>query len=129
MLHNTTWLKKTWHESKVSTSVHQSSICEEFLRGCPEAIWILVLEMPHPIGTLSRVRITHVAWSSHQELNFLIILLNDYLSHVQDQVNSLLLCDPTYEREEWHRIIEITIVEVLDLQEPLCCDMIRRHCI
>lgn len=52
MLHNTTRLKKTRHKAKVSATVDQSSVSEEFFRSCPKAVRVPLLQVPHAVGTL-----------------------------------------------------------------------------
>ena len=52
MLHNTTRLEETWHKTKVSASIDQCSVGEELLGTRPERAGVLLLEIPHFMGTI-----------------------------------------------------------------------------
>lgn len=100
VLYNTSWLENRRHKTKVTTSVDNSTISEEFIWGCPEAMWILVPQMPHLSSTVGGIRFSHISWTSHKELDFVVELLNDMLSNLKDQVDTLLGSDSTNEGEK-----------------------------
>ena len=82
MLNNTTRFKQARHQTKVGSSIDKSTICEEFFRSCPEAVGVALLEVPHSVGALGRVRVIHVAGAAHQELDFVLVVRNDVFSYV-----------------------------------------------
>mmetsp|Transcript_18089 Transcript_18089/g.24217 ORF Transcript_18089/g.24217 Transcript_18089/m.24217 type:complete len:361 (-) Transcript_18089:2828-3910(-) len=116
MLHDTTRLEQTRHEPEVSAAIHQSAIGEEFFGGGPEAIRVALLQAPHSVRALGRIRVVHIAWATDQELHFVVIVRNDVLGDIQDQMDTLLLGDAPNEGEKGNRVVKIAIVEVLHLE-------------
>jgi hypothetical protein len=84
MLDNTTWFENRWHKSKIGSSIDKISISEEVIWCGPEAIWIFVSQTPHLMSASSRVRLSHIGWSSNQELNFEFKFVNDMLGNVKN---------------------------------------------
>jgi hypothetical protein len=115
VLDNASWLESGWHQTKVGTSIDQGSICEELLWCSPETVWELVLEMPHLMSTTCRIRLSHICWSSDNDLNLSTASFNDALCSVQNQMNSLLRGNSSDKCKEWYRVIKILVVEVFHL--------------
>jgi hypothetical protein len=91
VLHDTTRLKHTWHEAKISTTVHYWAVIEEFIRFTPEAIRVVHFQSKHSVCTIGRVRLSSIRWASNQKLDSIVILLNDLLCNIKDHVNTFLL--------------------------------------
>ena len=53
MLYNTAGFECARHESKISSSIDKSTVCEELFWTSPEALRVSQLEIPHALGTLS----------------------------------------------------------------------------
>lgn len=102
MLYNTSWFEKRWHETEVSTSVNKRTIIEELIRCCPEAIWICIPQLPHSVCAACSILLLHVGWTTDKELNLELETVNQMLSGVKNQVNTLLSRDTTNECEEWN---------------------------
>lgn len=100
VLDNAARLEKTRHQAKVSATIDDSTICKEFFGCGPETVWIALFKAPHAIGTLSRIGIVHVAGTTYEELDLVIIKRNDLLCNIKDEVYSLLLRDATDEGKE-----------------------------
>ena len=64
MLHDTTWLEQTRHQTEIGASVHKSAIGEEFFGSRPEAVRVSLFQAPHAVGTLGRVGVIHIARST-----------------------------------------------------------------
>lgn len=124
VLDNTTWLESGWHQTEVRASVDKCTISEEFLWRSPEACWVLAPQIPHLVGTSSRVWVLHVGWSADDELDFTIELFDDSLSDVYNEVNTLLSSNSTNEAEKWSLIIKLVQAEVLLLKHPLSSNVI-----
>lgn len=84
MLHNSSGLKSRRHQSEVRASVDQRSIGEEFVRCSPEAVRVLVLEVPHLACTSTGVGILHVGWASNQEHDFEVGLHNEVFGDINN---------------------------------------------
>jgi len=82
VLHDTTRLEQTWHEAEVRATVDQSTISEELLGPGPEAVRVLLLQVPHAMGALGRVTIIHVAGPADQELDLVVVVRDDVLCNV-----------------------------------------------
>lgn len=52
VLDNASRLKGTRHQAEITSSVDQGAIREKLLGRRPEAVWILLLEVPHLMRTL-----------------------------------------------------------------------------
>ena len=84
MLHNTSRLESRWHETKVSSSVYEWTISEKFIWSSPEAVREFVLEVPHAMSATSCILISMLSWTSYEDLNLLIKLVNKLLSCFED---------------------------------------------
>jgi len=82
MLYDTTWLKNRRHQTKISTSIYKSAICKELLWSRPEAMWVLVSELPHSVSATCRVGLSHVGGSTDQELYFVVKFLDNVFSYI-----------------------------------------------
>ena len=77
------------------------------------------------MSALSGVGVIHVTRTTDKELDLLLVVGNDVLGHVQNQVNAFLLSDTTNKGEQRHGIIQLSVVEVLHLEEFLRSDVVR----
>jgi len=58
-------------------------------------------------------------------LNLVLEFLDDVLSNVEDQMNTLLGSDSSYESKEWDAVIQITEVEIFLLKILLGSFVVR----
>lgn len=124
MLHYTAGLKDARHQTEIGASVDQAAISEELVGICPETIRVLILQVPHLVGALGGIRFTHVGCATHQNIDLIAALVDDLLSCIQYEVDSLLSCDSANESKQGYRIVEVKIPEILFLDEFLGSCMI-----
>lgn len=72
--------------------------------------------MPHSVRAVGGVWLTHVGWATYDELDLIVESLDDVLSNIQDQVDSLLARNTADEGEKWDAVIKFPEVEVLLLE-------------
>jgi len=116
MLHNTSWFEKWWHEAKISTSVNKRSIIKEFIWSSPEGVWVSISELPHPIGTSGCIWLFHTGWTAYKELYLVLKHVNQVFSNIQNQMNTFLTCNSSYEGENWNWVIKFAEMEIFLLQ-------------
>ena len=100
VLDDTARLEQARHQAEVSATIDESTVCEEFFRRGPEALRVLLLQVPHAVCTLSRVRIVHVARATDEELHLLVIQRDDMLGNIKNEMDALLRRDTTHEGEK-----------------------------
>jgi len=105
MLHNTTWFESGWHETKVGTSVDEGSIGKELVWSGPETVRIPFFKISHFIRAFCSVWLFWISWSSDEELNPVFETQNNFLSNVEDQMDSFLFGNSSYESKKWDAII------------------------
>lgn len=129
MLHDATRLELAGHESKVSTAIDKCAVRKEKKGICPEAVGVLFTETEHSFGTFPGVWVVFVSWATHEELNLVVILFNDFFRNIKNQMNTLLVSHPANESKDGYIVIETGVVEVLLLENPLGFKMIGSNCI
>ena len=79
-------------------------------------MWKFVPQVPHSVCTSSSIWFSHISWTTNNQLDFVFEPLNNMLSNIEDEVNTLLRCNPTYESKEGNGIINILEMEILLLK-------------
>jgi hypothetical protein len=76
---------------------------------------ILAFQVPHLVGTSSRVRLSHVRRTSDQDLDLLACSLNEALGAVKDEMDTFLSGHSSNKGEERDGVIQLLEVEVFHL--------------
>lgn len=77
--------------------------------------------------TVGGVWLTHVGWAADDELDLVVESLDDVLSNIKDQMDSLLSRNTADEGEKRNAIIKVSEVEVLLLEFLFRGLMVRGH--
>lgn len=119
MLHDTTRFEGRWHETEITTHIHERSIHEEGFGVGPEVVWVDAPQTLQFVRALRRILLTHVGWSSHQDVNLSLHALDEFLGNVDDEVHSLLFRDATHKPKHGNVVHQLGALEVLLLEELL----------
>lgn len=125
MLDDTAWLEDAGHETEIGTTVDQGAIREELVGVGPEAVGMLVLELPHLVSALSGVFFLHVDHTTDQDVNLVVRSHYKLFSSIKNEMHTLLSGDAAHESKKGHSIIKVSITEVLLLDELLGRQVIR----
>lgn len=100
VLDDTTWLKNARHEAEVGAAIYKRTVGEELVGISPETTGVLVFKVPHFVGALSGVGLSHVDSATNQDIDFVPAFDDKLFCRVKNEVNTLLGRDSTHKGEQ-----------------------------